>query len=110
MKRRVFLQLPLVAAPLAVAEANTRSAKRPKTGIKVDKDQDRFHEKIELGRVGSRIDTKVSSNDLESDLYIYESRTIGKGGLLCMYTRIRMNGFMCWKELMNFRSARSAIR
>ncbi len=72
MKRRLFLQLPLVAAPIA-ADAKPKRKDRPKKGIKVDKDQDRFNEKIELSRVGSRIDAKVATQDCEGDLYIYES-------------------------------------
>ena len=63
-----------------VTQASITKKDRPKSGIKVEKDQDRFQEKIELSRAGSRIDTKVSSQDMEGDLYIYESRTVGKGG------------------------------
>jgi len=79
MNRRLFLQFPLVAVPLAL-ETSQQQKDRPEKGIKVDKDKDRFNENIELGRIGSRIDTKVSSKDCEGDLYIYEGRTAGKGG------------------------------
>jgi quercetin dioxygenase-like cupin family protein len=79
MNRRLFLQFPLVAAPLSL-EAKRPRKNRPKKGIKVQKDKDRNNESLELGRVGSRIDSKVSSEDSDKDLYIYESRTVGKGG------------------------------
>ncbi len=79
MNRRLFLQFPFVAAPLAL-EAKQQRKDRPKKGIKVEKDKNRSNENLELGRVGSRIDTKVSSEDSDKDLFIYESRTVGKGG------------------------------
>jgi quercetin dioxygenase-like cupin family protein len=79
MKRSVFLKFPLLATPILTG-ASSKENDRPKAGIKVEKDQDRFNEKIELSRVGSRVDTKVSTKDTEGDLYIYESRTVGKGG------------------------------
>lgn len=79
MKRSAFLKLSLLAGPVLTG-ASVENSDRPKVGIKVEKDQDRFNENIELSRVGSRIDTKVSTKDLEGDLYIYESRTTGKGG------------------------------
>lgn len=79
MNRRLFLQFPFVAAPLAL-HATQRQKGRPKKGIKVEKDKDRNNENLELSRVGSRIDTKVSSKDSEKDLFIYESRALAKGG------------------------------
>src|SRR5688572_30624041 len=79
MKRSVFLKFPLLATPILTG-ASSKENDRPKAVIKVEKDQDRFNEKIELSRVGSRVDTKVSTKDTEGDLYIYESRTVGKGG------------------------------
>lgn len=79
MKRSLFIKSSILATPI-LADALKKFDDRPKAGIKVEKDQDRFNEKIELGRIGSRIDTKVSTKDLEGDLYIYESRTVGKGG------------------------------
>ncbi len=79
MKRRIFFKIPLAIA--AMSQASILNANdRPMHGIKVGKDEDRFNEKVELSRVGTRIDTKVSSNDLEGDLYVYESRGVGKGG------------------------------
>lgn len=79
MNRRLFLQFPLVAVPLAL-EAKQQQNDRPKKGIKVEKDKDRNNENLALSRVGSRIDAKVSSKDSDKDLFIYEGRTIGKGG------------------------------
>lgn len=79
MKRSIFLKFSLLANPI-LAGAYSKEKDRPKAGIKVGKDEDRFHEKMEFSRVGSRIDTKVSTADLEGDLYVYESRTVGKGG------------------------------
>ena len=79
MKRRIFFKIPLAIAGITQA-LRLNANDRPMHGIKVSKDEDRFNEKIELSRVGSRVDTKVSTKDLEGDLYIYESRTVGKGG------------------------------
>jgi quercetin dioxygenase-like cupin family protein len=79
MKRSVFLKFSLLTTPILTG-ASIKENERPKAGIKVEKDQDRFNEKIELSRVGSRVDAKVSTKDTEGDLYIYESRTVGKGG------------------------------
>lgn len=86
MDRRLFLQLPLMASALA-ATAKSAPAKssiqdptsdRPKKGIKVAANQDRYQEELLI--MGGRFDCKVSAKDTEGDLLIYDTIRNEKGG------------------------------
>jgi mannose-6-phosphate isomerase-like protein (cupin superfamily) len=80
MKRRLFLQFPLLAVPL-VLEAQTLQVNRPKKGFKVEAGKDRFNDKNFFTLTGgSQTDCKVSTSDTNGDLYIMESFRRTKGG------------------------------
>jgi hypothetical protein len=65
MKRRLFLQFPLLASVLA-ASANTSLNKRPLKGFKVAANKDRYQEDLLI--MGGKFDLKVSSKDTDGDL------------------------------------------
>jgi len=77
MKRRLFLQFPLVATAL-VASAQKQVDDRPKKGIKVDNGKDRFLEDLLI--MGGQFSCKVSSKDTAGDLCIYDTVRHEKGG------------------------------
>jgi quercetin dioxygenase-like cupin family protein len=77
MKRRLFLQFPLIASAL-IADAKNPSKERPIKGFKVAARQDRHHEEMLI--MGGRFDCKVSSKDTEGDLLIYDTIRNTKGG------------------------------
>lgn len=77
MKRRVFLQVPLIASAF-MAEANTRKGETPKKGFKVENGKDRFQE--ELNIMGGQFACKVSSKDTNGQLLIYDTKRYEKGG------------------------------
>jgi mannose-6-phosphate isomerase-like protein (cupin superfamily) len=77
MDRRLFLQLPLMASAFA-ATAQKASSDRPKKGIKVAANQDRYQEELLI--MGGRFDCKVSAKDTEGDLLIYDTIRNEKGG------------------------------
>jgi mannose-6-phosphate isomerase-like protein (cupin superfamily) len=77
MKRRLFLQLPLVASTL-VATAQNASPGRPKKGFKVAANKDRYQEELLI--MGGRFGCKVSSKDTDGDLLIYDTVRQEKGG------------------------------
>lgn len=77
MKRRLFLQFPLVASAL-IAEANNSLISRPTKGFKVESNKDRYQE--ELLVMGGKFDCKVSSKDTDGDLLIYHTIRESKGG------------------------------
>lgn len=77
MKRRSFLQLPLVASTL-VTSAQNAAVDRPKKGIKVAANKDRYQEELMI--MGGRFDCKVSSKDTDGDLLIYDTVRHEKGG------------------------------
>lgn len=62
-----------------VSIAKTKSKDRINKGLKVDAGKDRFNEPISLLE-GDTFFTKVSSEDTNNDLYIFESIRIKKGG------------------------------
>ena len=77
MKRRQFLQIPLLAAALpAIAQGpgKPRAAK----GIKVEAGKDRFQEELMI--MGGQFDCKVSARDTGGDLLIYDTLRHEKGG------------------------------
>ena len=77
MKRRLFLQVPLLASAL-MTEARPKTNDRPKKGFKVESVKDRYQE--ELFIMGGRFDCKVSSKDTDGDLLIYDTLREEKGG------------------------------
>lgn len=62
-----------------VSIAKTKSKDRINKGLKVDAGKDRFNEPISLLE-GDTFFTKVSSEDTNNDLYIFESIRVKKGG------------------------------
>src|ERR1700726_1305974 len=77
MKRRLFVQFPLVASAL-IAEAQNPVKDRAKKGFKVESGKDHLQE--ELFFIGGRFDCKVSSKDTNGDLCIYDTVRQEKGG------------------------------
>ena len=77
MKRRLFLQFPLVASALITSPAIQQNG-RAKKGIKVDAGKDRFLEELLI--MGGRFDCKVSGKDSNGDLCIYDTVRMDKGG------------------------------
>lgn len=77
MKRRLFLQLPLVASAL-VAEAQNQRKGRPNKGFKVAANKDRYQEELLI--MGGKFDCKVSAKDTDGDLLIYDTIRESKGG------------------------------
>src|SRR3982751_5991120 len=77
MKRRLFLQFPLLASVLA-ANANTSSNERPLKGFKVAANKDRYQEDLLI--MGGKFDLKVSTKDTDGDLLIYDTVRHEKGG------------------------------
>jgi mannose-6-phosphate isomerase-like protein (cupin superfamily) len=77
MKRRLFLQFPLVASAL-IAEAQNPRYQRPKKGFKVEKDKDGYQEELLI--MGGRFDCKVSGRSTNGALCIYDTVRYEKGG------------------------------
>ena len=77
MKRRTFLKATLAAVPLSVGAAPA-PAERPKRAIRVAAADDRFSEHIKLG--GAPNDCKVSGQDTDGALCVFEFTSPGKGG------------------------------
>ncbi len=76
MKRRLFLQLPLVA-PALFAEAKDFKD-RPNKGFKVEANKDRYQEELMI--MGGQFSCKVSTKDTDGDLLIYDTIRHEKGG------------------------------
>jgi mannose-6-phosphate isomerase-like protein (cupin superfamily) len=77
MKRRVFLQIPLVASAL-IAVAKNQPQQKPKKGIKIEAGKDRYQEELLI--MGGQFDCKVSGKDTNGDLCIYDTVRQEKGG------------------------------
>jgi mannose-6-phosphate isomerase-like protein (cupin superfamily) len=77
MKRRAFLQIPLLASAL-VATAQTAGQKKPKKGFKVASGKDRFQEELHI--MGGQFNCMVSSKDTNGELCIYDTVRQEKGG------------------------------
>ena len=77
MKRRVFLQVPLVASAL-FEEGKVSRNDRGKKGFKVEAHKDRYQEELLI--MGGRFGCKVSSKDTDGDLLIYDTIRHEKGG------------------------------
>jgi len=76
MKRRLFLQFPLLATMAANAQSQTKE--HPKKGIKVDAGKD--CDQQELFIMGGQFDCKVSSKSTNGQLCIYDTVRQEKGG------------------------------
>lgn len=77
MKRRLFLQLPLVTSAL-VSEAKCLTNDRPNKSFKVEANKDRYQEELLI--MGGSFSCKVSSKDTAGDLLIYDTIRHEKGG------------------------------
>jgi mannose-6-phosphate isomerase-like protein (cupin superfamily) len=77
MKRRLFLQIPLVASAL-IADAQTPVKERPKKGFKVAAGKDCYQEELLI--MGGQFDCKVSGKSTNGDLCIYDTLRQEKGG------------------------------
>jgi mannose-6-phosphate isomerase-like protein (cupin superfamily) len=77
MKRRLFLQFPLVVSSL-LAEAQDPKPKQNKKGFKVENDKDRFQEELHI--MGGKFELKVSGKDTNGALCIYDTFRQQKGG------------------------------
>jgi len=76
MKRRVFLQVPLLAAMAANAQSQTQA--HPKKGFKVDAKRDIFQEELHI--MGGQFSCKVSAKSTNGQLCIYDTYRQEKGG------------------------------
>jgi hypothetical protein len=77
MKRRLFLQIPLLASTL-IAEAQPETKDRPKKGFKVEALKARYQEELLI--MGGQFDCKISSKDTNGDLCVYDTIRQEKGG------------------------------
>jgi mannose-6-phosphate isomerase-like protein (cupin superfamily) len=77
MKRRLFLQFPLVASAL-IADAQDPNNYRPDKGFKVEAGKDRYQEELLI--MGGKFDCKVSAKNTNGALCIYDTVRQEKGG------------------------------
>jgi mannose-6-phosphate isomerase-like protein (cupin superfamily) len=77
MRRRLFLQFPLVASAVAAAAQKTGAGRGDK-GFKVQAQKDRYLEELLI--MGGQFDCKVSGKDTDGDLCIYDTLRQEKGG------------------------------
>ena len=76
MKRRLFLQFPLVAVPLLM-QAQDRKNERPGKAFKASAGEGRKHGHIQLKGVNHNIiDVKVSGSDTGGDLAVFEQTSL----------------------------------
>jgi mannose-6-phosphate isomerase-like protein (cupin superfamily) len=78
MKRRLFLQLPLVAQALVLQAQDQPKKKVLKKGFKVDNGKDHFQQELHI--MGGQFDCKVSAKDTNGALCIYDTYRQEKGG------------------------------
>lgn len=83
MQRNSFLKLLVAAGSVLLLPFAGYARRAPKDrtmkGFKVDTGKDRFDKQITLME-GDTFYTKVSTNDTQGDLYVYESSRVKKGG------------------------------
>lgn len=77
MKRRLFLQLPLLTSAL-ISDAKGFKPHRPNKGFKVEANKSHYREELLI--MGGKFDCKVSSKDTNGDLVIYDTIRESKGG------------------------------
>lgn len=78
MKRRLFLQIPLLSIPFAL-QTQPKQADRLKKAIKVSSGEDRFN-KTKLIRGVFEMDCKVSGKDTNGEMSVFENGFSQKGG------------------------------
>jgi mannose-6-phosphate isomerase-like protein (cupin superfamily) len=76
MKRRLFLQFPLITPGILAAAQKNKD--RSDKGIIVEAGKDRYQEELLI--MGGRFDCKVSAKDTDGDLCIYDTIREEKGG------------------------------
>ena len=83
MKRNNFLKACFSIAAVMVAPvgimAKAVKKLREKNGFKVDAGKDRINKSIALFE-GDTFDCKISSNDTDGDIYVFESKRLKEGG------------------------------
>ena len=82
MKRNKFIAslLALAAAPISVFSQVSRKFTRQKKGFKISAGEGRIHGHIKLKGVNSNIlDVKISGNDTDGDLAIFEQTSLSPG-------------------------------
>ena len=77
MKRRTFLTIPVFASAL-ITEAKSQTEEKPGKGFKVEKGKGRSIEGLKV--LGSTFDCKVSGNDTNGQLCIFDTIRAGQGG------------------------------
>jgi len=77
MKRRTFLQIPLLFSVLA-ATGQTTLKDRSRKGFKVKSGKDRFQEELHI--MGGQFNCMVSSKDTNGELCMYDTFRYEKGG------------------------------
>jgi mannose-6-phosphate isomerase-like protein (cupin superfamily) len=77
MRRRYFLGLPLVAGAL-VAEAGAKRNENPGKGFKVERNKGRGIQGLKV--LGNTFDCKVSGEDTDGQLCIFDTTRDGQGG------------------------------
>jgi mannose-6-phosphate isomerase-like protein (cupin superfamily) len=77
MKRRLFLQFPLLATTM-IAEAQNSNNDRVKKGFKVEAGKDRYQEELLI--MGGQFDCKISAKDTNGELCMYDTFRQEKGG------------------------------
>jgi mannose-6-phosphate isomerase-like protein (cupin superfamily) len=78
MKRRSFVQMPLIATVLFATGQKMFAMDRSGKGFKVSAGQDRFQKELDI--MGGQFNCVVSSKDTEGDLLIYNTFRQEKGG------------------------------
>ena len=83
MKRSSFMKIFIAAGTIFIIPFDSLAKRveniRNKNPFKVDAGKDRFDKPITLFE-GDTFYTKVSTNDTDGDLYVYESSRVKKGG------------------------------
>lgn len=77
MKRRLFLQFPLLA-PFLSSYSQNLQGQTSKKGFAVKSGKDRYQEELHI--MGGQFDCKVSSKDTNGALCIYDTLRQAKGG------------------------------
>ncbi|WP_210518567.1 cupin domain-containing protein [Hymenobacter terricola] len=88
MKRRAFLALPLLLPAVPGLENLLLAAPGPTKGVKVDAGQDRFGQSFTY--LGARFELKVSGQDTNGGMSIYDTTRFEKIGPL-LHTHTNLN-------------------
>ncbi|RYU78257.1 cupin domain-containing protein [Hymenobacter persicinus] len=80
MQRRTFVQSSLAALPLVAGFSAPNFTDRPTKGFKIPAGEGRLHGHLQLKGVNANIlDLKVSGNDTNGDLAIFEQTSLSPG-------------------------------